>query len=87
MTATELPGTQLHRPGAGGHGGSLGGLSRRDAADREARKRAIKAFLGVRESWMSFPGDLFGLSSAHVEALKIAEVPFEEATASPPGQP
>jgi hypothetical protein len=51
-------------------------------AHREARKRAIKAFLGVRESWMSFPGDLFGLCSAHVEALKAAQVPFEEAPAS-----
>jgi hypothetical protein len=51
-------------------------------ADREARKRAIKTFLGVRESWMSFPGDLFGLSSAHVEALKNAQVPFEETAAS-----
>lgn len=50
--------------------------------DREARKRAINAFLDVRESWMSFPGDLFGLSSAHVEALKTAKVPFEEASAS-----
>jgi hypothetical protein len=51
-------------------------------ADREARKRAIQAFLGVRESWMSFPDDLFGLSTTHVEALKNAHIPFEETAAA-----
>jgi hypothetical protein len=46
--------------------------------DREARKRAIQAFLDVREAWMGFPDDLFGVCSEHVEALRRAQIPFED---------
>ncbi len=48
--------------------------------DKDARKRAIEAFLNVRETWLSFPGNLLGVSSDHIEALKKAQIPFEDAS-------
>jgi hypothetical protein len=45
--------------------------------DREARKQAIKAFMGVRENWVCFPGNLYGLTTEHVQALERDQVPFE----------
>jgi uncharacterized protein (DUF433 family) len=47
--------------------------------DREARIRAIKAFLDVREAWMCFPDNLFGLCSEHLAALTRSQIPFEDA--------
>lgn len=50
--------------------------------DKDARARAIQAFLDVREMWMSFPGELFGVSSEHVAALTRSKVPFEDVSKS-----
>jgi hypothetical protein len=50
--------------------------------DREARKRALQAFVGVRDAWMGFPDNLFGVCSEHVEALKQSQIPFENVAGS-----
>ena len=50
--------------------------------DREARKRALKAFLDVRDAWMAFPDNLFGVCSEHVDALIKAQIPFEAVAGS-----
>jgi hypothetical protein len=52
--------------------------------DKDARKRAIKAFLDIRDTWVSFPGNLLGVSSDHLEALKKSQIPFEDAYCSGP---
>lgn len=48
--------------------------------DREARERAIKAFLDVRAEWLGFPGNVYGVSSDHIEALKKSGIPFQDAS-------
>src|SRR5688500_12633847 len=49
--------------------------------DREDRKRAIRAFLDVPESWASFPGNVLGVTSKHIEAMQrlVPPVKFESA--------
>jgi hypothetical protein len=49
--------------------------------DRQDMERAIELFLDVPETWMSFPGDVLGVSGKHIEALRHAEPPvhFEPA--------
>jgi hypothetical protein len=53
--------------------------------DKDARVRAIQAFLDVHEMWMSFPGDLFGVSGEHLAALTKSSIPFEDASKSANG--
>jgi len=50
--------------------------------ERDDRKRAMQAFLDVREAWMGFPDNVFGVCSDHVEALKKCHIPFEDASYS-----
>lgn len=46
--------------------------------DREDRKRAIKAFMDVPFSWMSFPDNVLGITGEHLKALQSQSIPFEE---------
>jgi hypothetical protein len=39
---------------------------------REEQVRALQAFLAVPTWWVRLPGDLYGLSDAHVKALEQA---------------
>jgi hypothetical protein len=41
-------------------------------ADRRDQVRALEAFLAVPASWICLPGNLYGLSDAHVKALEQA---------------
>jgi len=45
--------------------------------DRNARGRAIWAFLDVREAWMSFRGNVLGVTTEHVQALEKKQIPFQ----------
>jgi hypothetical protein len=49
--------------------------------DLEERKRAIIALIDVREAWLSFPGDVFGITGRHLEALRQANPPIQFETA------
>ena len=44
---------------------------------REEQVRALQAFLAVPASWVRLPGDLYGLSDAHVKALEQAKPKIE----------
>ncbi|MCI0380161.1 MAG: hypothetical protein L0215_21465 [Gemmataceae bacterium] len=44
--------------------------------DREARKRALQVLIDTNEMWLSLIGDKYGLSTAQVDALRRAKVPF-----------
>jgi hypothetical protein len=45
--------------------------------DREARKRAMWAWLEVREVYHCFPNDEFFVGREHMEVLKKEGIPFE----------
>jgi hypothetical protein len=51
--------------------------------EKQARERAMKAFLGVRETWVSMRGNLFGVTTEHVQALEKEHIPFEYASKPP----
>lgn len=51
--------------------------------DREARKRAFKAFLDIRETWVRFPGNRLGVTNEHVRALEKENIPFDYASKPP----
>ena len=44
--------------------------------DREDRKRAIELFLEVPETWASFPGNVWGITGKHLNALGQANPPI-----------
>jgi hypothetical protein len=52
--------------------------------NREDRARAIWALLKVREPRQVYPGNLWGVTEAQVEALKREGIPFEDLTDVPP---
>jgi len=49
--------------------------------DLEERKRAIMALIEVREAWLSFPGNVLGVTGKHLEALRQANPPIRFETA------
>ena len=49
--------------------------------DRKEMERAIEAFLDVRESWLSFPGNVLGITGTHLDALRHANPPVQFETA------
>ncbi len=44
--------------------------------DRETRIRALRAFYKVPVTWIRLPGDIMGVTDAHLSALKKAKIPF-----------
>jgi len=52
--------------------------------NREDRARAIWALLKVRETRQVYPGNLWGVTEAHVKTLKREGIPFEDLTDAPP---
>jgi hypothetical protein len=52
---------------------------------REEQVRALQAFLSIPLSWVRLPGNLFGLSDAHVKALEQAspKIDFQYISKSP----
>ena len=51
--------------------------------DRETRERAIQEMLNVRESWVSFPKDVFGVTDEHIGALTNKGIPFDYVSKTP----
>lgn len=45
--------------------------------DQKEMRRAIEVFLEVPDSWMSFPGNVLGISGKHLEALQRAMPPVK----------
>lgn len=45
--------------------------------DRDERLRAIDLFLDVPETWMSFPGNVLGVTGKHIDALQKANPPVK----------
>ena len=46
--------------------------------DREARKRAIKALMEVPFGYQCLPDNIFGIFTAHLDALKGQQIPYED---------
>lgn len=48
--------------------------------DKNQRKRALEAFLRVREMWVRMPGHVMGVTREHIQALEQAQppIPFED---------
>ena len=44
--------------------------------DKAARHQAIAKFLDVRESWVSFPNHVWGITSEHLRQLQEAQPPI-----------
>jgi hypothetical protein len=51
--------------------------------DRNAREQAMDAFLVVRETWMSFRDNVFGVTTEHVQALEKQKIPFQYLSKAP----
>jgi hypothetical protein len=54
--------------------------------DREKRVRAIGAFRKVRQSYVRFPSDIFGVTNEHISALEKAKIPFLYVSREPTGK-
>ena len=54
-------------------------------ADRHDQVRALEAFLSVPTSWLSLPGNLYGLSDAHVKVLEqaVPKINFQYVSKAP----
>jgi hypothetical protein len=50
--------------------------------DREERKRAMRAFVDVPENWVSLPGNILGVTSKHLDALRGLNPPVQFETAT-----
>ncbi len=46
--------------------------------DREARARAIKALMEVPFGYRCLPNNIFGILTAHLDALKKEQIPYED---------
>jgi hypothetical protein len=51
--------------------------------DRETRLRAIRAFYKVPVTRIRLPGDVMGVTDAHLSALKKAKIPFIHISKTP----
>lgn len=49
--------------------------------DTPERLRAIGLFMEVPENWVSFPGNVLGVTGKHIEALQKANPPVKYETA------
>jgi hypothetical protein len=45
--------------------------------DRKARELALPELIRVRDNWVSFPKNVYGVTDAHVSALKDRAIPFD----------
>ncbi len=55
-------------------------------SDDKAHRRAIRAFLGVREARQVFPERRMLVTKAHIAALRKKHIPFEYVVESPDGK-
>jgi hypothetical protein len=52
--------------------------------DRKARERALEEFLKVREPWVSFPKNVLGVTTEHIEALRNNSISFDYVSKTAP---
>jgi hypothetical protein len=52
--------------------------------DRKAREQALREFLGVRETWVSFAGNILGVTNEHIQALVNKNIPFDYVSKTSP---
>jgi hypothetical protein len=55
--------------------------------NRDERKRAFRALLGLEEMWVRLPGNILGVSSKQLEALIGEKVLFDWVARSPADAP
>jgi hypothetical protein len=51
--------------------------------DRETRKRAFRVLIATDESWVRLPGNVMGVSTRQVEAMKKHQVSFDWVSQAP----
>ena len=46
--------------------------------DRESRVCAMRTLIDVDVPWMSFPDNIYGIRTQHLDALKKSQIPYED---------